>query len=156
MKYRKFNKYEKKEVRKEILANALHGEGLYLFRNNSGGDLTLPRPTKSGIRIVDKGKEFQGDNYYMQFVKTGLLRLVKELQSPESEQNQELQELNEANTNMSDKLILDQPDTVTQHGKIEHVVDSNGAPAQKLNERNDESKPDVLLNEQPDGFVIVG
>ena len=85
MKYRKFNKYEAKEVRAQMVENALHGEGLYLFRNNTNADLTLPRPTKSGIRNILPGKEFQGDNYYMQLVRQGLLKLVKELQSPEQQ-----------------------------------------------------------------------
>jgi hypothetical protein len=154
MKYRKFNKYEKKEVRAQVIQNALHGEGLYLFRNHTQADLTLPRPTKSGQRIVLAGKEFQGDDYYMQLVRQGLLRLVKEIQSPE----QQRAALTEAS--VEDKLLLEQPDTVTPQGKVEHVVAK--APAQhKLNEGKKSAKPaepDVLLNENPvdDGFVIVG
>jgi hypothetical protein len=151
MKYRKFNRLEKKEVRSQMLENALHGEGLYLYRNNTNADLTLPRPTKSGIRSVGAGKEFQGDNYYMQLVRSGMLRLVKELQSPQQENM-----LTEVNMN-EDKLILDQPDMVTEHGKVEHVVST---PVQKLNETQEDAKkkPDVLLNEGPveGGFVIVG
>jgi hypothetical protein len=151
MKYRKFNRYEKKEVRAQMLENALHGEGMYLYRNNTNADLTLPRPTRSGIRSVGPGKEFQGDNYYMQLVKQGMLRLVKELQSP----NQ--QNVNESEVKMQEKLILDQPDTVTEQGKVEHVVSK---PAKKLNETQGEEgkQPEVLLNEGPveGGFVIVG
>lgn len=151
MKYRKFNRFEKKEVRAQMLENALHGEGMYLYRNNTNADLTLPRPTRSGIRSVGPGKEFQGDNYYMQLVKQGMLRLVKELQSP----NQ--QNVTESEVKMQEKLILDQPDTVTEQGKVEHVVSK---PAQKLNETQGENgkQPEVLLNEGPveGGFVIVG
>jgi hypothetical protein len=150
MKYRKFNRLEKKEVRSQMLENALHGEGLYLYRNNTNADLALPRPTKSGIRSVGAGREFQGDNYYMQLVKTGMLRLVKELQSPEQENIQ-------TEVNMADKLILDQPDMITEQGKVEHVVST---PVQKLNETKEDAdkKPEVLLNEGPveGGFVIVG
>jgi len=151
MKYRKFNRFEKKEVRAQMLENALHGEGMYLYRNNTNADLTLPRPTRSGVRSVGPGKEFQGDNYYMQLVKQGMLRLVKELQSP----NQ--QNVTESEVKMQEKLILDQPDTVTEQGKVEHVVSK---PAQKLNETQGENgkQPEVLLNEGPveGGFVIVG
>ena len=151
MKYRKFNRFEKKEVRAQMLENALHGEGMYLYRNNTNADLTLPRPTRSGIRSVGPGKEFQGDNYYMQLVKQGMLRLVKELQSP----NQ--QNVTESEVKMQEKLILDQPDTVTEQGKVEHVVSK---PAKKLNETQGEEgkQPEVLLNEGPveGGFVIVG
>lgn len=149
MKYRKFNKYEKKEVQKEILANALHGEGMYLFENNTKADLGLPRPTRSGIRSVGPKQQFQGDNYYMQMVKQGHLRLIKVLQTPEEERAAELKEA----TMQTEKLILDQPDTITEHGKIEHVVAS---PVRKLDESGDQAQPDILLNESPDdGFVIV-
>lgn len=150
MKYRKFNKFEKKEVRAQMLENALHGEGLYLYRNNTGAELRLPRPTPSGIRSVGPGKEFQGDNYYMQLVKQGMLRLVKELQSPNKNESKTTE------VKMEEKLILDQPDTVTEQGKVEHVVSK---PAQKLNEtQGQEKQPEVLLNEGPveGGFVIVG
>lgn len=153
MKYRKFNKYEKKEVRSEMIANALHGEGLYLYRNGSKtSTLTLPRPTASGLRTVAPNCEFQGDNYYMQLVRQGLLRLVKEIQSPE----QQRAALTEA-THVEEKLILDQPDTVTTEGKVEQVV-KNKKAAQKLHEAGGSKEPDVLLNEAPveGGFVIVG
>lgn len=150
MKYRKFNKFEKKEVRAQMIENALHGEGMYLYRNNTNADLTLPRPTKSGIRSVGKGKEFQGDNYYIQLVKQGLLRLVKELQSPNHEKITELE------AKMEEKLILDQPDIVKDQGKVEHVVLK---PVEKLNEIKIEegNQPDILLNEGPieGGFVII-
>ena len=158
MKYRKFNKFEKKEVRSQMLENALHGEGLYLYRNNTKADLNLPRPTKSGIRSVGPGKEFQGDNYYMQLVRQGMLRLVKELQSPNHTSQEVITESIKTEVKMTnDKLILDQPDMITEHGKVEHVVSN---PEKKLNETQEdaEKKPDVLLNEGPveGGFVIVG
>lgn len=162
MKYRKFNKYEKKEIRSQALANALHGEGLYLFENNTKADLSLPRPTKSGLRAIGpKGgpkAQFQGDNYYMQLVRQGHLRLIKVLQTPEQERAlAEQEELNEATMSQDNKLILDQPDTFKQTGKVEHVV-NKAVPAQKLNEDDGQKQPDVLLNESPidDGFVIVG
>jgi len=148
MKYRKFNKYEKKEEQARAVAQAMHGEGLYLFENNSDATLTLPRPTKSGVRVVGARKQFQGDNYYMQMVRSGFLRLIKELQAPQQEEQVMLNE---------EKLILDQPDTITQRGKVEHVVDKN-VPAQRLHEQDSDEQPEVLLNEGPvdDGFVIVG
>jgi hypothetical protein len=149
MKYRKFNKYEKKEIRRTNIEKAMGGEGLYLYENNSDGDLTLPRPTKSGVRSVEARQQFQGDNYYMQLVRSGHLRFIKELQSPEQERA--------IMENTEEKLILDQPDTITEHGKVEHVVD-NTVPTQQLDESEDAPKQDVLLNEAPaeDGFVIVG
>lgn len=147
MKYQKFNKYEKAEIKRAVIAQANHGEGLYLYENHTNADLTLPRPTKSGVRVVRAKTQFQGDNYYLQLVRSGNLRLLKELQSPEQERL--AMETNE------EKLILDQPDTVTDKGKVEHVVDKN-RKVQKLNEADNAPEQDVLLNEGPSGFVIVG
>ncbi len=149
MKYRKMNKYEKKAWQHEKLENDMHGEGLYLYENHSEADMTLPRPTKSGLRSVGPKSQFQGDNYYMQMVRNGHLRLIKELQSPE----QERAAREEA---MEDKLILDQPETITEHGEIEHVINAN-TPVQKLHEDDNQPQTDVLLNEGPveDGFFIV-
>lgn len=160
MKYRKFNKYEKKEVRTEMIQNAISGEGLYLYENRSNADLTLPRPTSSGLRVIKAKAQFQGDNYYMQLVKLGLLKYVKQLQSPEEEKlaeslmNESVQNNIKKEENMSEeKLILDQPDMITEQGKVEHVVNN---PVQKLNEQQKDGKQkDVLLNESPSGFVIV-
>ena len=76
MQYRKFNKYEKKEIRKEVLQNALAGGGMYLYENNTDADITLPRPTSSGLRSIGPRKQFQGDDYYIQLVRTGLLKLI--------------------------------------------------------------------------------
>ncbi len=151
MKYRKFNRYERAEVRAEQIQNALHGEGIYLYQNNTNADLSLPRPTRSGLRSVGPREQFQGDNYYMQLVKAGLCRLIKEIQSP----TQQLAAINEA-TNMEQKLILDQPDVITEQGRIEHVVHKT-TPVQKMNEAGKQEQPNVLINEQSidDGFVIV-
>jgi len=148
MKYRKFNRYEKKQMQHDQMVKAMHGEGLYLYENNTDATMTLPRPTSSGLRMIEARKQFQGDNYYMQMVKTGHLRLIKELISPAKQKEAAMAE---------EKLILDQPDTVTQKGKVEHVVDQD-VPVQKLNEADSEEQPEVLLNESPvdDGFVIVG
>lgn len=155
MKYRKFTKLEAKEERKKHMQNVTSGNGLYLFRNNTDSEMTLPRPTKSGLRFVGPRKEFQGDNYYMQMVRSGLLRLVEVLQTPEQQAAAEAKSLNEGNMN-EERLILDQPDVFTEKGKVEHVVNTQ-KPAKKLNEKADEQDEDVLLNESPfdDGFVIV-
>jgi len=157
MKYRKFNKYERKEINRAQVTKALHGEGLYLYENNTNADMTLPRPTKSGLRTVGPRQRFQGDNYYMQMVRVGHLRLIQELQSPAQEKAlQEAATNEEIMTSEQPKLILDQPDTITEHGHVEHVQAQT--PAQPLHEGGNQPKPDVLINESPvdDGFVIVG
>lgn len=150
MKYRKFNKYEAKENRTTNVTNALAGSGLYIYENSSKeADLTLPRPTRTGLRKVAAGGRFQGDDYYMQLVRTGYLRLIEVMQTPEQEKEVTLLE--------EQKLILDQPDRVTVKGKVEQVVEKK-TPKQKLNEGNNTAPaPEVLLNENPgdDGFVVI-
>ena len=145
MKYQKFNKYEKAQIRHDTIEKALHGEGLYLFENHTLADLTLPRPTQSGVRVVRSKTQFQGDNYYLQLVRSGHLRLIKELLTPEQERA--------AMHTQEEKLILDQPEIVTNQGKVEHVVDKK---IKRLNEDNEDDSQDVLINEEPSGFVILG
>lgn len=147
MKYRKFNKYERKEIRHAHLLSVTAGSGLYLYQNKSPhADLKLPRPTHSGLRQVGPKGQFQGDDYYMQMVRNGELILVEVIQTPEQQKEIEMAE--------QQRLILDQPDRVTNEGTVEQVVEPKKIPKKKLNE--DSSKPeDVLLNEGPDeGFVI--
>lgn len=169
MKYRKFNKYERKEVRRTAIENAMAGTGTYIFQNSSNNaELTLPRATHSGRRKIGPSEQFQGDSYFLQMVKTGMLRIVEVLQTPEQEAaelvnqaaaaEEALHPTKQEETVMADeKLILDQPDMITEAGKVEHVVEKKTAK-QKLNEAGGEKKPDILLNEHPsdDGFIIVG
>lgn len=154
MKYRNFTKEEKKLEKQKWLEDKMSGSGLYLYRNNTKSEMKLPRPTKSGRRELGVGEEFQGDNYYMEMVRMGLLRLVRVLQTPEQELQSKLQE---EQIMLEQKLLLDQPDTVTYHGKVEHVVQQPKVPVKQLNEKNNEDMVDILLNEGPceDGFVIV-
>jgi hypothetical protein len=146
MKYQqKMTRFEKSEMKSQKLEEALAGSGLYLYENRSNAaDLTLPKPTKSGRRIIGPKEQFQGDSYFMQLVRTGNLRLIKELQSPQQE------------ALMEEKLILDQPSTVTSDGVVEQVVQPT--PKRQLQENKGKTKhADVLINESPvdDSFVIV-
>ena len=157
MKYAKFTREEKKANNKYKLEKALAGAGLYLYENSSkAAELTLPKPTESGVRVIGPNQQFQGNSYYMQLVKTGYLRLIKELRSPEQEEAMEEEAMNEETTMNEEQLILDQPDTITEQGKVEHVVNET-IPIQPLHEGEDEEKTDVLINEEPedDGFIIV-
>jgi len=78
VKYRKFNRYEKKENRRVQVAEAMSGKGIYVYKNSSAvNELMLPRPTKSGVRKVGPDGTFQGDDYYLQLVRSGELRLVE-------------------------------------------------------------------------------
>ncbi len=155
----KLNRYQRREVNAEKLKNDMGGTGVYIYENNTDGDLKLPKPTDSGLRMIGPRKRFQGDSYFMTWVGSpmNLLRLVEEVVPKKTHQEiqQQKQELlNEVN--MQDKLILDQPDTITNNGKIERVVaQPNQIP---LNDVTDpeQKKPDVLLTEGPlDGIEII-
>jgi hypothetical protein len=153
MKYRKLNKWERKAERAKRLEEALQGSGLYIFENNTKGDIMLPRPTKSGIRTVLVGKQFQGDSYYLSLVKTNELKLVKELLSPEQEKEQMA---------IEKKLILDQPDTITNRGKVEHVCTDDDPTLPPLNEQGPGKKPslpapvgDTLITEDPMAGIVI-
>jgi hypothetical protein len=111
------------------------GDGTYLFENNTNADFYLPRPTKTGQRLVRKSGTFIGDSYYFQLVKTNQLKFIKE-------------------EKMEEKLITEQPPVVTREGTVEYVVAS---PEKKLNEDKDQPKNvDSLLVESPlDGIQIL-
>lgn len=159
MQYRKFNRYEKKENKATNVRAAMSGGGVYLYQNsNANAELTLPRPTKSGVRIIKPLGQFQGDDYYMQLVKTGMLRLIQVLQTVEQENQAVLDQQGDQKMNESNQLLLDQPNTITNSGQVEHIVKSDGTAQKKMNEElKIETQQPVLLNEGPvdDGFIIV-
>lgn len=135
---KKLNRYERKLVNDKKIKQALHGDGLYLYENASKiGELALPKPTATGLRHVGPGQRFEGDSYYLNLVRTNHLRLVQELCPPITEQGNKL---------MEKKLFLDQPDTYTHQGKVEHV--QNTTPKKVLREKT-EPQESVLLTEDP-------
>ena len=62
----------------------MHGEGRYLFQNNTSGEYQLSRPTSTNVRNLPKDGQFIGDSYYMSFVKSGELKLIKNLLAEET------------------------------------------------------------------------
>ena len=148
----KLSKYEAREYRKKKLDKDLKGEGLYVYRNTSGGDLMLPKPTATGQKTIAKNAEFQGDNYFMELVRSNQCRLVKEIMSPQQENN-----MREQQEQQKEKLITDQPDVITEAGKTEFVCGGNECAGQPLNENPNPGakKSDVLINEDPmDGIIL--
>lgn len=142
---KKTSRYERQGQRREYLEYVQKGEGLYVYRNrHKEATLDLPKPTKSGRTWVGPNEEWQGDNYYMGLVRSGEAVLVREIYSPEEERKMNNQNLQEQ------KLIVDQPDTVTEAGTVEHVIPT-AKPAQALTEGQPaaEQTKDVLLNENP-------
>ena len=144
----RYNRHERKLHKEAAVAEAMSGSGLYIYENrNEIGDLTLPKPTKTGMRIIGPKGKFQGDDYYMQYVRSGILRLIEILEPPVSNDTPVEEVI------VEQKLILDQPETVTASGQVEHVVEN---PAKVLSEdtgKKKAKKSPVLLNEGPVGSV---
>lgn len=135
---RKPNRHEKKSQRQEHMKSLLVGEGLYVYRNkNKIATLNLPKPTKSGQTTIAPNGEWQGDNYYMSLVRAGEASLVREIHPPQQEKIMSEEQ----------KLIVDQPEKVTNEGVVEHVIPTT--KPEKLTENNPSNKKDVLLNEDP-------
>lgn len=110
--------------------NAMKGSGMYIYQNNTKGEIMLPRHTATHRPSVAAGNQFVGDSYYMYMVKTGDLRLV---------------EIIEENS-MPEKLITEQPPTVTTDGVVEYT-----SPPQTDEKKEEE----VLLTENPMGGVTI-
>lgn len=147
-----FTRAEKISSKRELIEHRQQGNGLFIFRNKSrNATLRLPKPGTNGETWVDAynpkipgSGEWQGDSYFLSMIPTEAV-LVKTLRSQDEDKK-----MNE------EKLILDQPDMVTNKGKVEHVVAN---PRKVLTEtpveENAEVK-DVLLTEDPlDGITIL-
>ena len=139
------DKYELRELKRLKIEQATKGEGLYLFVNNTRGDLILPKPIIINgvvIKSIPPGRTFEGDSYYFYMMKTNQIRLIKTIMDPNSLKRKEENMLEE-------KLILDQPDRYTQQGKTEHVVPSKKDQLNENQPDNNKKPADTLINEDP-------
>jgi len=126
----------------------VEGDTIYTFENHRTHDFSLPKKSFDGKSLIPPKGKFKGDAYFLMFLKTGDVRLVSaEPYINESKKENDMQ-----------KLILDQPDRVTSHGKTESVV-VDTPTQQVLTEtptKVNAPAPDVLLVENPlDGIDII-
>lgn len=177
-------KYSKrKEKKREKIKNAMIGEGVFLYENNTDADLYLPKPSIEGYKVIGPRKRFTGDSYFLTLVKTPvcLIRLIQEIKSTEEEikkveekvnleQKPNLEEKSEKKEKkvinsvrkkkakkskktirgkkMKEKLILDQPETVTKSGKLEQI--------ENVEEQQEEApQEEKLLTENPSGNIEI-
>ena len=158
----RLSKYEQNMLRDQKRKAALSGSGLFIFRNNTSGELMLPRPTKSGKTRLAPKEEFQGDDYYMFMVRNNELRLVRQLEPPTGvvQAVKVTEQVMAEHHTAADHIIVEQPPTVTTEGTEEvNVVDPTKQP-KKLNEgqpkEHQSQQGDILLNDNPlDGIEIV-
>ena len=146
--HNKFTKYEKKQHREAKLAADMAGTGLFVYQNNTGGDLILAKTGSDGTKKLAKGATFQGDSYFKQWVGPPLntLRFISIV--TESDNNKIVTEAELAvfkgEPMPEPKLIIDQPDRVLEQPKE--------------NKETTESKEseEMLLTEEPmDGVEII-
>lgn len=175
----------------------LSGTGSYLFENNTKGDIYLSRRTKDNVKIVKLGGQFVGDSYYFSLLKTGEVKLVKELNevpSPEKlfvyknfnrdetrlpEPNRDgqnvipptgefvgdsryfpllktgrLKLIKEVESQMQqpEKLMTEQPPTITRQGQVEFVKTPDG---QYLTEEERKKKEKILSEDPMNGVRLL-
>lgn len=142
----KLSKAQQKQSRITNRNNNLNGTGVYIFLNITSGDFMLPKKSIDGKKMVKPKEEFKGDSYFLKFVgpPNNLLKMVRRLEESQERTN-----------NMTDKLILDQPDQITNQGKVEHVIVDTPKAVIKENETN-KPQENVLITENPiDGLEII-
>ena len=151
-KIKKKNKYELRADHRERLTRSLIGDGLYLYQNRSEiADLQLPKPNSKGNRYVGPKEQFLGDSYFKQMIKSNELILVEVVTPGVDEMPIPIQEVA-----VEEKLILDQPDQVTDQGKVEHVVRKSPTPTKPANESSQNpGNREVLLVEDPMAGVTI-
>lgn len=143
MRYRKMNRYERREFQRVKLTRDLQGSGLYVYRNNSDAELLLPKPGADGVRSVAPRAEFRGDDYFKGMVRTNELIQVREVEAPQR-----------GDCLTSEKLILDQPDAVTADGPVEHHVVAAVPPKRAVSESRP-AMPKLLVEDPLDGVDIL-
>ncbi len=131
-----FTRMQRFEHRQNLLRQRLASDGRrFKYRNNTPGDLGLPKPAEDGRTAVGPEGEFIGDGYFLCMVPQCLI-VVEDLNMKNNE----------------NKLITEQPPVVTNEGRVEYVQQQK---QQKLNEGKPGKQQDVLLTEDPVGGVVV-
>ena len=138
---------ERKAQKNELAAYKIKGYGLYEYQNRLNATLGLPKPLADGkTKTIAAGGKFEGDDYFMYMVPTEL-RVLRVIIPADEERKKEM-------TMNNQKLILDQPETVTNEGVVEFVV-STDLPLNENDPKN-QTKKEVLINEDPiDGVKII-
>lgn len=78
----RYSNKKSKEKKQRRLQNLMAGEGVYIYENNTDADLSLPKPSIEGFKMIGPRKRFKGDSYFMNLVKTPvcLLRLIEKVE----------------------------------------------------------------------------
>lgn len=144
---KKINKKLRTENKKRKLEQSQFGEGLFLFKNNNNASLQLPKISSDGKRWVHANETWEGDSFFLSMIPKEAI-LIKTIKSPN--QHREENKMNE------NKLLLDQPDQVTEEGTLEHVVSVEKV---EINEnkksQTQKRKSKKLITEDPVGDMTI-
>jgi hypothetical protein len=146
-KNKKITREERTENNRKMIEHKQHGEGLFLFKNKSSfASLDLPKKSFDGKKWVGPNETWKGDNYFFTMIPKDAI-LIETLIDP----NQTIKE-----NNMSEeKLLLDQPDQITDNGQVEHVV-SNAQVSINEDKKEEQTEiKDKLLTEDPLAGVTI-
>lgn len=140
---RRGNRLERADQKRKAIAYHQAGTGMYVFKNRSAvASLELPKPSADGKKWVEPGQTWKGDSYFLSMVPKEAI-LVESL----TEQHKE-------ESNMQDKLILDQPDQITSSGKVEHSVQQDDLQINEVAPQEAKAK-DRLITEDPLAGVTI-
>lgn len=167
MRHSKFNRYERKQIQQEKIAQSLAGHGLFVYKNPSRtGTLTLPKPTASGRRTVGPGEEFQGDSYFMNLVNTQDLIKVRTLISVEQDKADKakaatallaLEEAKAAPVNLTVALNLNVAEkTAVEESVLSEAVEDRTSKNRHPRKENMTPKQKKLVLDQPDKITTEG
>ena len=115
---------------------------LHIFENHHNYDLMLPRPAHKNLNIVKAKSKFYADKDFQEYVKVGMIRYI----GPHETTKEVL---------MENKLILDQPKTVTTEGTVEHVSVGQTCKKKVLKEGEGENQEAILLVESPSAGIKI-
>lgn len=140
---KKANKIERTQQKKELLEYRQQGTGHYVFKNKSAvATLELPKPSKDGKRWVQPNGTWEGDSYFFNMIPRDAI-LVKVI---EEEKAKEV---------TVEKLILDQPDQITNAGKVEHTVVQGEVSLNETTPQENTENKEKLLTEDPLAGVTI-
>lgn len=156
-KNKRLSRYEQISARNAKIKALTQGKGLFVYRNRSkDATLRLPKPAKDGRVEIGPNGEWEGDDYFDMLVKNNQAILVRTVE----DKVQKVEEKKgEPVMLVENKLILDQPETVTVKGAVEHVVVDEAETTKKKKSKKNESaeKGDVLLTDGGlEGIQILG
>lgn len=115
---------------------------IYIFRNHKECSLILPKESLDGKKEVFPGETWKGDSYFLDNTvnKLHLAVVVEECVSSIKKAEEQI---------MEEKLILDQPATVTTKGIVEQVVVNDMVQLNEANPDEEKSTGEKLICESP-------